>query len=78
MDRITALRARRAAGLEEMDKILAAARSEDREFSADEQARFDALTAEDDKIAANLAREEDMERRRAAAAMAKKPCVSLP
>ena len=75
MDRITALRARRAAGLEEMDKILVAARSEDREFSADEQTRYDALTAEDDKIAANLAREEDMERRRAAAA---RPVLPLP
>lgn len=75
MDRITALRARRAAGLEEMDTLLKAAGAESRDLTADEQARYDALTAEDDKIAANLAREEDMERRRAAAA---RPVPALP
>ena len=75
MDRITALRARRAAGLEEMDTLLKTAGAENRDLTADEQARFDALTAEDDKIAASLVREEDMERRRAAAA---RPVPALP
>ena len=75
MDRITALRARRAAGLEEMDTLLKTAGAENRDLTADEQARYDALTAEDDKIAASLAREEDMERRRAAAA---RPVPALP
>jgi HK97 family phage major capsid protein len=75
MDRITALRARRAAGLEEIDALLKAAGAESRDLAAEEQARYDALTAEDDKIAANLAREEDMERRRAAAA---RPVAALP
>lgn len=75
MDRITALRARRAAGLDEMTALLAAAGAEDRDLSAEEQARYAALKAADDSIVAQLAREEDMERRRAAAA---KPAPSLP
>lgn len=75
MDRITALRARRAAGLEEMDTLLNAARAEDRDLTADEQARYDSLRAADDSTAAQLAREEDMERRRAASA---RPVPPLP
>lgn len=75
MDRITALRARRAAGLEEIDTLLKTAGAENRDLTAEEQARYDALTAEDDQIAANIAREEDMERRRAAAA---RPVPALP
>lgn len=75
MDRITALRARRAAGLDEVDTLLKTAGAENRDLTAEEQARYDALTAEDDKIAGNLAREEDMERRRAAAA---RPVAALP
>lgn len=75
MDRITALRARRAAGLDEMDTLLKTAGAENRDLTADEQARYTALTAEDDNISASLAREEDMERRRAAAA---RPVPALP
>jgi HK97 family phage major capsid protein len=75
MDRINALRARRAAGLEEMDGLLNAARAEDRDLTAEEQARYDALRAQDDSVAVNLAREEDIERRKAAAA---RPVPSLP
>lgn len=73
MDRITALRARRAAGLDEMNALLAGAA--DRDFTAEEQAQYDALRAEDDRIAAELARLDDMERRRAAAA---RPVPALP
>ena len=68
MDRITALRGRRAAGLEKMDALLAAARAENREFNTEEQAQYEAMRAEDDKISGLLAQEEDLERRRAAAA----------
>jgi HK97 family phage major capsid protein len=75
MDRITALKARRQAGLDEMDALLALAGAEERDLTAEEQARFDALRAEDDRLAAQLAREDDMERRRAAAA---RPVASLP
>lgn len=75
MDRITALRARRAAGLEEMDTLLNAARAEDRDLTAEEQARYDALRTADDGLTAQLDREEDMERRRAAAA---RPVLPLP
>jgi HK97 family phage major capsid protein len=75
MDRITALRARRAAGLEEMDGLLKAAAAEDRDLTAEEQARWDALKADDDKVEAALGRESEMERRRAAAA---KPVAALP
>jgi HK97 family phage major capsid protein len=75
MDRITALRARRAAGLEEMDTLLKAAAAEDRDLTADEQGKYDALRKADDGLVAQIDREEDMERRRAAAA---KPVPALP
>ena len=76
MDRITALRARRAAGLEEMDALLQAAAADgNRDLSAEEGARYDALRAEDDRLGAQIAREEDMERRRAAQA---RPRPALP
>lgn len=75
MDRITALRARRAAGLEEMDTLLKAAGAEDRDLTTEEQTKFDALKAADDSLGEQIAREEDMERRRAAAA---RPVPPLP
>jgi HK97 family phage major capsid protein len=73
MDRITALKARRAGILERMEALIASREGED--FTAEDQAAYDALRAEDDKIAAELARAEDLERRKAAAA---KPVAPLP
>ena len=67
MDRILELRARRAGILEEMEAIVAAADAE-AGLSDEAQAQFDALKAEDDRVAAQLATLEDLERRRAAAA----------
>ena len=75
MDKITELRVRRAAGLEAMEAIVAAANAETRDLSAEEVAKFDALKAADDKVAADLGRLEDLERRKAAAA---RPVAPLP
>jgi len=73
MDRITALKARRAGILEKMEELIASREGED--FTAEDQAAYDALRAEDDKIAAELARIEDLEWRKAAAA---RPVPPLP
>lgn len=67
MDRILELRARRAGILEQMEAIVAAADA-DAGLSDEAQAQFDTLKAEDDRVAAQLATLEDLERRRAAAA----------
>lgn len=67
MDKILELRARRAGILETMEAIVAAA-DDATGLSAEAQEQFDALKAEDDNIAAQLATLEDLERRRAAAA----------
>lgn len=75
MDRITELRARRAAGLEAMEAIVAAASAEGRDLTADEAAKYDGHKADDDKLTAELARLEDLERRKAAAA---RPVQPLP
>lgn len=75
MDRTTQLKKKRAEVLDGMDAILATARGEDRDLTAEEAAQFDAMKAEDDKLAAALAIEEDLERRRAAAA---RPAQALP
>lgn len=74
MDRITALRARRAGIIDQMEAIVASV-PEGQDMTAEQVAQFDALKAEDDKVAADLARAEDMERRRAAAA---RPAAPLP
>ncbi|ETD89832.1 phage major capsid protein [Rhodobacter capsulatus] len=74
MDWITKLKARRAAGLDQMQDIVEAI-GENGEMTAEQQAQFDALKAEDDKIAAQIAQAEDLERRRAAAA---RPVAPLP
>lgn len=74
MDRITALRARRAGILEQMEALVASV-PENQDMTAEQVSQFDALKAEDDKVAADLARAEDMERRRAAAA---RPTAPLP
>lgn len=74
MDRITALRARRAGILEQMEAAVASV-DDSTGMSADQITAFDALKAEDDKVAADLAIAEDMERRRASAA---RPVTPLP
>jgi HK97 family phage major capsid protein len=73
MDRITALKARRAGIIEQMEALVASREGED--FTAEDQAAYDALRAEDDKVAADLSRAEDIERRKAAAA---RPVPALP
>ena len=74
MDRITALRARRAGIIDQMEALVASV-AEGEDMTADQIATYDALKADDDKVAAELARAEDLERRRAAAA---KPVAALP
>ncbi|EBA05996.1 phage major capsid protein [Sagittula stellata] len=76
MDKILELKARREAVLADMDKIVNA-KSEDgaEDWSAEDEAKFDALKAEDDKLATQIARLEDLERRRAASAT---PSAPLP
>ena len=58
-----------------MTELLELAARENRDLTAEEQTRFDALKAEDDAIGAQLAREEEVERRLAAAA---RPAPALP
>lgn len=77
MDRITALRARRAGIIDQMDALVASI-PEGEDMTAEQVAQFDALKAEDDKIAADLARAEDLERRRAAAARTPAPLPGGP
>lgn len=74
MDIIARLRARRAGILDGMEAILAAV-PEGEDMTAEQVEAFDALKADDDKVVAELARAEDLERRRAAAA---RPAVPLP
>lgn len=74
MDRITALRARRAGIIDQMEALLASIGA-DGELSAEQQVTFDGLKAQDDKVAAEQTQAEDLERRRAAAA---KPSAALP
>lgn len=73
MDRITALKARRAGLIESMEALVAGAGDDG--LTAEQATQFDALKAQDDKVAAELVRAEDLERRKAAQA---RPVVSLP
>ena len=67
MDKILELQARRAGIIDQMDALVASV--PDGEDMTDEvQAAFEALEAEDDKVASELTRLEGLERRRAAAA----------
>lgn len=68
MDRILKIRARRAAILAEMDTITQAIDAETG-MTAEQETAFAALGAEDDKLQAELRTLEDVERRRAAAAV---------
>lgn len=74
MDKILELKTRRAGVIDKMDAILAGL-PDGEEMTAEQVTAFDALKAEDDKIAADLTRLEDLERRRAAAAL---PVAPLP
>lgn len=74
MDRITALRARRAGIIDQMEALVATV-AEGEDMTADQIAKYEALKAEDDKVAEQIRVAEDMERRRAAAA---KPLAPLP
>lgn len=74
MDRITALRARRAGIIDQMEALVASV-AEGEDMTADQVTQYEGLKAEDDKVAAELARAEDLERRRAAAA---RPVAPLP
>lgn len=74
MDRITALRARRAGIIEQMEAVVASV-PEGGDMTAEQTAAFDALRAQDDAVAAQITQAEDLERRRAAAA---RPLAPLP
>lgn len=74
MDRITALRARRAGIIDQMEALVASV-PEGEDMTAEQVAQYEALKADDDKVAAELTRAEDLERRRAAAA---RPVAPLP
>lgn len=74
MDRITVLRARRAGFHDDMQAILAAV-PDGQDMTAEQVSAFEALKAEDDKVAAELELAEDLERRRAALA---RPVAALP
>jgi HK97 family phage major capsid protein len=71
MDFITKLKARRAGLIAQMDALVQAAGDDG--LSAEQAAEFDALKAQDDTVAAEIARAEDLERRRAAAARPTEP-----
>lgn len=74
MDRITALRARRAGIIDQMEALVASV-PDGEDMTADQIAQYDALKADDDKVAAQISAAEDLERRRAAAA---RPVAPLP
>ena len=73
MDKILELKARRAGIHDEMEELIASIGDDD--WTEEQTAKFDELKADDDKVAAELARLEDLERRRAAAAT---PATPLP
>lgn len=76
MSNILELKARRDAVLAEMEDIVSAqAEDGSDDWSAEAEARFDELKAEDDKLSAQIERLDDLERRRAAAAT---PLAPLP
>jgi HK97 family phage major capsid protein len=76
MDWITKLKARRAGILDKMEAIVASI-PEGEDMTEDQVTEFEALKAEDDKVAADLANAEDLERRRAAAAVPAQPLPGL-
>lgn len=71
MDKILELQARRAGILDEMDGLVASIG--DGDWTEEQTAKFEDLKAEDDKVEADLSRLQDIERRRAAAAVPPTP-----
>ena len=67
MDRITALKARRAGLIDEMEALVASV-PDGEDLTAEQSAELDALKAQDDKLAAELLCAEDIEKRKAAMA----------
>jgi HK97 family phage major capsid protein len=68
MDPITMIKAARTTAQNGMSAILIAAREGNRDLTAEETAQLDAFRAEDDRLAAQLRGEEDLQTRRAATA----------
>lgn len=77
MDKILELKARRAGIIDKMDELVASI-PEEGDWTDEQTAQFDALKAEDDKVASELARLEEVERRRAAAARPSEPLPGSP
>lgn len=77
MDRIASLQARRAGILDQMEAITASV-PETEDMTAEQLAKIEALRAEDDKVAAQIASLQDLERRRAAAAVPVTPIAPAP
>jgi HK97 family phage major capsid protein len=77
MDRIASLQARRAGILDQMEAITASV-PETEDMSAEHLAQIEALRAEDDKVAGQIAALQDLERRRAAAAVPVTPITPAP
>lgn len=75
MSRIIKLKADQAKVQDDMESLLATADKEGRDLSAEESKAFEDLKAQDDKLSASIQVEEDLQRRRAAAA---RPAASLP
>lgn len=72
MDKILELKARRAGIIDKMEALVASI-PEGEDWTDEQSATFDALKKDDDKVAAELARLEDVERRRAEAARPSDP-----
>lgn len=74
-ERITKLKAKRVETLDKIDALLAAGSDENRELTEDEQKTLTSLRADDDRLASAIQVEEDLLKRKAAAAV---PVPSLP
>jgi HK97 family phage major capsid protein len=74
MDRITALKARRAGLIDQMEALVASV-DDEAGMTAEQQTEFDQLKAADDKIGKDMAAAEEVERRKAAMA---RPLAPLP
>jgi HK97 family phage major capsid protein len=68
-NRLKKLKAARAAGLDKMAALVALVDDEGRDFTDAEQATYTGLASDDDKLAAQIAQEEDLQNRRAAASV---------
>ncbi|MGY0794259.1 phage major capsid protein [Azospirillum argentinense] len=75
MSRLVKLKAEQAKVQDDMESLLATADKEGRDLTAEEAKTFEDLKAQDDKLSASIKVEEDLQRRRAAAA---RPAAALP